>query len=50
MREADEHRVLAARTPQALDDLGDLLLCLDVNRIGCHGVYKSPGGVLLKPL
>ena len=44
-----EHRVLAVEAAQALDDLGKLFLGFNVNRVRCHGVYKSPGG-LFRPL
>ncbi len=42
----DEHRVLAVVAAQALDELGDLFFGFDVNRVRCHGVYRSPGGLL----
>src|SRR4029077_18662114 len=34
----------AVESAQALDELGNLFLGLDVNGVCCHGVYKSPGG------
>src|ERR1700674_3943488 len=44
-----EHGVFAVEAAKTLDDLRDLLLRFDVNRVRCHGVYKSPGG-LFRPL
>src|SRR5262249_12089276 len=42
----DEHRLVAVKTAKALDELGDLLFRLDVNRVRCHGVYESPEELL----
>ena len=38
----DDHRFLAVVATKSLDELRDLLLGFDVNRVRCHGVYRSP--------